>query len=138
MDIKVDFPGGKRVDASVNGFTFRTDQPINSGGAGSASSPFDLFLASIATCMGYYILTFCQIRNLPTDGLGLNLTTEKDPETNMITRIGAKIQLPEGFPAKYQEAVKKAAAGCAIKKHLDAPPVFHIEAAPIREMSLAA
>ena len=51
----VTFPGGKRVDAEYGGFTVRTDQPPQSGGEGSAPQPFDLFLASIATCAGIYV-----------------------------------------------------------------------------------
>jgi len=42
-EIKVIFPGGKRVDAEYKGFTIKTDQPDYAGGEGSAPAPFDLF-----------------------------------------------------------------------------------------------
>ena len=51
----VTFPGGKRVDAEYDGFTIKTDQSPKGGGEGSAPQPFDLFLASIATCAGSWI-----------------------------------------------------------------------------------
>src|SRR5215471_4208280 len=60
MDIEVSFPGGKRVDAQVGEFAIRTDQPEALGGAGTAPTPYDLFLASLATCAGIYVLGFCQ------------------------------------------------------------------------------
>jgi putative redox protein len=34
--------------------------------SGSAPSPFDLFMLSIGTCAGYYVLTFLQQRGLST------------------------------------------------------------------------
>ena len=54
MDMKVYFPGGKRVYADYGGFTIETDQPARGGGDDSAPAPFDLFLASIGTCAGIY------------------------------------------------------------------------------------
>jgi ribosomal protein S12 methylthiotransferase accessory factor len=54
MDMVVNFPGGKKVDAIYKGFTINTDQPEKGGGEGTAPSPFDLFLSSIGTCAGFY------------------------------------------------------------------------------------
>ena len=67
----VTFPGGKRVDASFNGFEIETDQAVDSGGDGSAPEPFDYFLASLATCAGIYILGFCQKRGISHEGVRL-------------------------------------------------------------------
>jgi ribosomal protein S12 methylthiotransferase accessory factor len=84
--IQVSFPGGKRVDAQVGAFTIRTDQPTEGGGEGSAPAPYDLFLASLATCAGIYVLGFCQARGIPTDGLALTQRHELDPDTHLPTR----------------------------------------------------
>jgi hypothetical protein len=83
QDIEVTFPGGKRVDAQVGPYVVRTDQPIEAGGAGSAIAPFDLFLASIATCAGIYVLGFCQARNLSVEGIRLEQQVELDPVTHL-------------------------------------------------------
>jgi putative redox protein len=37
MDMRVSFPGGKRVDAEYKGFTINTDQSVKNGGEGAAS-----------------------------------------------------------------------------------------------------
>src|SRR5690242_16184098 len=75
-DTEVTFPGGKRVAANVAGRVIRTDQPASLGGEDSAPAPFDLFLASIATCAGIYVLGFCQARNLSTEGLAVRQRVE--------------------------------------------------------------
>jgi putative redox protein len=87
MDIEVTFPSGKRVDARVGEHLVRTDQPIEAGGSGSAVAPFDLFLASIATCAGLYVLGSCQARGLGTEGLALRQHVELDPATKLPARI---------------------------------------------------
>ncbi len=122
----VRFPGGKRVDAEYAGFTFRTDQPPEGGGEGSAPAPFDLFLASIATCAGIYVKGFCDSRGIATDRLGLAMRIEREPGSARIAKLALEIQLPPDFPEKHREAVIRAADLCAVKKHIMKPPVFEI------------
>ena len=126
--IQVSFPGGVRVDAGYKGFVIQTDQPTHEGGTGAAPAPFDLFLASLATCAGFYVLVFCQERKIPTEGLALSMRTEKDPETKMISRISIEIMLPPGFPPKYKTAVVKAADQCTVKRQIVQPPAFEVVA----------
>jgi ribosomal protein S12 methylthiotransferase accessory factor len=122
----VSFPGGTRVDAEHGGFTIRTDQSPRNGGEGSAPPPFDLFLASIATCAGFYVKAYCDARRIPTDGLALRMEVERDHERHRVARLALEILLPEGFPEKHRDAVVRAADQCAVKKHILEPPVIAI------------
>ncbi len=126
MEMIVSFPGGARVDAQFGPHTIRTDQPPHAGGEGSAPAPFALFLASIGTCAGIYVLGFCRQRGLPTDGIQIVQRMEADPRTGMIGRIALDIQVPPEFPEKYRDALVRAASQCAVKKHLEAPPAFDV------------
>ena len=71
MDMEIVFAGGKKVDAVYKGFTVKTDQSESSGGRGSAPQPFDLFLASIGTCAGIYVLSYCQNHRIDADRIKL-------------------------------------------------------------------
>ena len=127
MDMKVSFPGGKKVNATYKGFTIKTDQSEKSGGEGTAPAPFDLFLSSIGTCAGLYVLLFCQERDISTDNINVVMKTERNPETHMIGKISIDINLPEGFPKKYTKAVISSANLCAVKKHILKAPAFDIQ-----------
>ena len=124
MDMEISFPGNKRVHARYKGFLIETDQSAGSGGDGSAPAPFDLFIASIGTCAGIYVLSFLEKRGLSTEGAGIVLRQERDPETKLVTKIILEIKLPGDFPDKYRDAVIRAAEQCAVKRHLDSPPAF--------------
>jgi putative redox protein len=126
MKMEILFPGGKRVDSTYNGFTVKTDQSKENGGENIAPSPFDLFLASIGTCAGIYVLSFCQTRKIVTDGLKMFLRFDRDEKSKMIEKMVIEILLPDGFPEKYRSAVIQAAELCAVKKHLERPPQFEI------------
>ncbi len=116
------------MDAHVGPFTVRTDQPQSYGGDNSAPSPFDLFLASLAACAGYYVLQFCDSRGIDTEGMRLTQRAERDPETKMLRKITLDIQLPPGFPSKYIPAAVRAAESCTVKRHLKNPPDFEVRA----------
>jgi ribosomal protein S12 methylthiotransferase accessory factor len=126
MEMEVSFPGGARVDASFAGYTVRTDQPPQGGGEASAPTPFALFLASVATCAGIYVLGFLRQRGLSSEGVRLRQRAHADPMSGMIRQIELVIEVPSGFPEKYLPAMVRAAELCAVKKHLEHPPQFSV------------
>lgn len=128
MEMIIDFPGGARVDAHFGEFTVKTDQPPMGGGEGSAPTPFNLFLASLGTCAGIYVLGFCRQRNLPTEGIRLVQRMYNDPAKGMLGKIEIEIQVPPTFPEKYLPSLIRSAELCAVKKHIENPPVFEVSA----------
>ena len=122
MEILIDFPGGSRVDAHFDDFTVPTDQPPTA----SAPTPFAVFLSSIGTCAGIYVLGFCKQRGLPTDNLRIVQNIHSDPQTGMVDQIDLDIQVPPTFPEKYRESLIRSAELCKVKKHLEHPPKFEI------------
>jgi len=125
MDVR--FPGGLRVDVEYHGFTIRTDQPVKAGGDGTAPSPFDLFLASIGACAGFYALNFCKARNIRTDGLCIRLDIVYDAEGKMVSRVDINVSLPGDFPPQYRDALLRAVESCTVKKHIQKPPEFAVK-----------
>lgn len=124
--MEITFPGGVAVAARHKDFTILTDQPVTAGGGNSAPSPFDLFLASLGTCAGFFALRFCQQRNLDTAGMRLTLTTERDEAAHRLTLVRIVLELPPAFPEKYHAAILKATDQCAVKRAIDDPPRFEV------------
>ena len=123
----VTFPGGKRVNASYDGFEIATDQCPDSGGDGSAPEPFDYFLASLATCAGIYVLGFCQKRNIPYDSVSLRQKWTRGEKTNHLSKVQISIEVPPDFPDRYHKALVRAASQCSVKKAIENPPEFQVE-----------
>src|SRR5512145_608288 len=114
MEMIIDFPGGARVDAHFGPYTVNTDQPASGGGEGSAPTPFAVFLSSIGTCAGIYVLGFCQQRGIPTDGVRIIQRVYSNPLTHMIDKIDLDIQVPSNFPDKYRDSLIRSAELCAV------------------------
>ena len=130
MEMRVRFAEKRKVDAEFDGFTVATDQPVDEGGDGSAPAPFDLFIASIATCAGFYVLRFLQTRDIDPAGAGLIVRTVRDEDAHLVRRIELDVRLPEGFPEKYRRAVVRAVDKCSVKRHLVDPPEIVVETIP--------
>ena len=81
-------------------------------------------MASIGTCAGIYVLSFLEQRGISTEGAGVNLSSERDPETKLVSKITLELRLPPGFPEKYRGAVIREAEQCAVEHHLDNSPAF--------------
>jgi ribosomal protein S12 methylthiotransferase accessory factor len=128
MELVIDFSGGARVDAHFGPYTVHTDQPLSGGGQGSAPTPFELFLSSIGTCAGIYVLGFCRQRGLPTEGIRIIQRVHSSPISNMVEKVDLEIQVPPEFPQKYYDSLVRSAELCAVKKHLEHPPSFSVYA----------
>jgi ribosomal protein S12 methylthiotransferase accessory factor len=127
-EIIVTLPGGRRVDARVGAHVVHTDQPVANGGADTAPSPFQLFLASLGTCAGIFVQGFCAARKLPTDGIRI-VERASFAEDGTLAAVDLELELPPGFPEKYRDAVAKVAEQCSVKRAIAAQPKFTVHAA---------
>jgi putative redox protein len=118
MSVEIYFDGNKKVNAVVDGFTVKTDQPLQAGGENSAPTPFSLFLASLGTCAGIYLKGFCDQRGIDTTGVRIEMEHVYNPEQKMIGKFIMDIHVPAGFPEQYDTALIKTASLCAVKRHL--------------------
>ena len=125
MEMIIDFPGGAKVDAHFGPYTIPTDQPPP-GGAGSAPAPFELFLASLGTCAGIYVLGFCRKRGISTESIRIIQRSHSNSTTGMVEKVELEIQVPPSFPREYYSALIRSAELCKVKKTLEQPPQFEI------------
>jgi putative redox protein len=129
--MEITFDGGKVITAHSHGHIIKTDQPISAGGDNTAPSPFDLFLASIGTCAGIYVKSFCDNRKIPTDNIKIIQSAEYDKESGLPVNIKLDIKLPADFPEKYKASVINVAELCKVKKSIANPPVFQVVSSQI-------
>jgi ribosomal protein S12 methylthiotransferase accessory factor len=124
--IDVRFPGGKKVDARIGDMIVHTDQSPERGGEGTAPEPFQLFLASIATCAGIFAIEFCEARSIPVEGMSLALKYDFDEKKQTCDKVSLQLNLPPGFPDQYKKAVVRTMDLCSVKKFIADRPEFAI------------
>lgn len=126
-EITVTFGGKMKIDAQAGAFTIHTDQPTSVGGDGTAPEPYTLFLASLATCAGIYVKSFCDARELDSSQVKLVQRMIPNEDGKGLATIAVDIQIPASFPEKYVDALVRSANFCAVKKTILNPPKFDIK-----------
>jgi putative redox protein len=126
MDMTINFLEGKKVSVDYRGHTIHTDQHETAGGDGSAPAPFDLLLASIGACAGFYVQVFCRKRNISLENVRMMLRNEKDPASGLVGRVTIEVTVDRDFPEKYLTTLKSVIDQCTVKKQLLNPPEFEI------------
>ncbi len=115
--MKITFEGNKKVKVRVKDFDVWTDQPKEQGGDATAPTPIDLFLASLGSCSGVFVLNFLKQHALPE-----NVYLTLDPVWNIseyvIDKINVLIHVPSDFPQKYENALIEVAKRCLVARHV--------------------
>ncbi len=126
MELKVTLEGNKKVSTHIGDHLIMTDQPEKSGGSNTAPAPYDLFLASIATCAGFYVQSYCDNKNIDCSGIEITLKAKRD-DKKVINGFVTTIHVPEEIPEKLHGVLKKVASQCAVKKTIMNNPDFIVE-----------
>ena len=121
----ISFPGGMQVQAQYKQFSIVTDQPVVNGGSNAAPSPYDLFLASIGTCAGYYALRYCQSRGFVPKDFEFKITPKWN-DKNQLVYIGINVQTFSSIPPEHCAGLAKAIESCAVKKVLCNAPSIEV------------
>jgi putative redox protein len=124
--MEITFDGGKVVTAHTKDHIIKTDQPAEKGGRNEYPSPFELYIASIGTCSGIYVKSFCDNRNISTKGIKMSQKVEYDKPTGLPVKIRIEITVPRDFPEEYIGALVKVAQMCKVKKSMMTPPEFEV------------
>lgn len=126
MEIHIDFDEGMKVNAHFKHFTVHTDQAKHVGGEETFPDPFSYFLSSLATCAGFFVLRFCQSRQIPTTGIQLHMQNDWNKTKGRVENIHLTIEIPATFPEKYAPALIRATHECSVKKALLNPPQIEV------------
>ena len=132
MRMEIGFPGNRKIAAKFRNFEVMTDQPVSQGGDNTAPAPFELFLASLGTCAGIFIKSFCLQRNLSTDEIKIIQEVEPGPEKGLLGKIKMEIQVSPDFPEQYKPVLINTANLCSVKKVIQNPPDFEIQVKTVR------
>ncbi len=126
MNVEVSFCEGDRIRAQTKDLVVEVEPPPGRGGNPDAYGPFDILLCGLATCTGFTVWDFLRERGFSRTKSGLRIRAERNQDTHLLANVVIEILVPEGFPAKYHDAVIRAAASCPVKDQLGLKPEFRV------------
>lgn len=116
--------GGDRHRITVRGHELVVDQPLGAGGEDAAPTPTELFVASLASCIGHYAR-----RALGSSSPGATIHCAWELSTGRpwrVTAIDIRVDLPADTPAARRAAVERAVSHCTVHNSITDPPLISV------------
>ena len=128
--IVVRHEGGQRFVAQVRSHLVTVDQPRGAGGLDDGPMPIELLGVSLGTCIALYVQHFCQARDLPCEGMRVEVEQLGARNPNRIRQFEVRVVLPEPLPPAYGEMLERVVRSCPAHNTLEhgAEVLVHIDA----------
>lgn len=130
MKLTVAYHDGTRYDITSGKHRVVTDQPVIEGGQDAGMSPVELFVGSVAGCVGYFVGRFCARHDIPRDGLSIGAEWTMAEGPHRVGRIDISIHLPHRITPEQKERLLKVASGCTVHQSLTVAPTVAIKLNP--------
>jgi len=127
---EIKYIGGMKFEAKNRSHSVIIDQPQASGDEDKGFTPPELFVDSLGSCIGVYVLGFCKNTGLNPNGMKITMDWEKAiDKPARIQKINAKIELPNANPGPRKAALLKIAESCLIHETIKHQPEIKIDLA---------
>jgi uncharacterized OsmC-like protein len=123
--ITVTYVSGDRMRIEVRGHEVVTDQPVEDGGEDTAPTPTEMFVASLAACVGFYAERFLHRNRLSTDGLRVTTDFRWAENPHRVGEIDVDVEAP-GLTAAKREAFSRVIEHCTVHNSLRRPPEVRV------------
>ena len=130
MKLSVAYQGGTRYDIVTDRHRVVTDQPVDEGGADAGMSPVELFVGSVASCVGYFVGLFCARHDISREGLKVEAEWTMAEGPHRVGQILLSIRLPHRITPEQKERLMKVAYGCTVHQSLAVPAKVVIDLNP--------
>lgn len=130
MKLSVAYQGGTRYDILSDRHRVVTDQPVDEGGADAGMSPVELFVGSVASCVGYFVGQFCARHDISREGLKVEAEWTLAEGPHSVGQILLAIRLPHRVTPELRERLLKVAHGCTVHQSIVVPAHIAIDLNP--------
>jgi uncharacterized OsmC-like protein len=116
---------GLRFTAEVRGHRITVDQPAPKGGD-AGPMPLELIGAALGTCIALYVQQYCASRELPCEGLRVELHQESARAPYRVGAFRVSVLLPEPIAPEHLEMLERIARSCPVHNTLLHAPEMDI------------
>jgi putative redox protein len=128
--ITVSHVAGDRFAIELGEHTLMVDQPIQDGGEGTAPTPTELFVASLASCVAHYARRYLARHQLSTEGLTVTAGYQIGSSPARVSAVQVVVLVSPDVPADRREALLAVASHCTVHNSLTHPPTVQVTLEP--------
>jgi uncharacterized OsmC-like protein len=122
ISMRVDHDKGDRFAIEIRGHRVVVDQPAEMGGDDVGPTPTELFVASLASCVGFYARRYLARHDLDDTGLAVEVTYTMATKPSRVGDVTLRLVVPAGVPQERQAALMAMAGHCTVHNTLTVTP----------------
>ncbi len=125
---EIRYKGRSKFVAHNRSHEVTIDLPADFGGEDKGPTPPEVFIDALGSCMGIYVIRYCNSAGIDTRDLRIKIEWEKELKAQpyYIKKIDIKIDLPNADVGPRKEALLKVAGSCLIHQTIKAQPPIGI------------
>src|SRR5512132_299109 len=125
--LSVAHQGADQFELQVRGHRLLCDQPLADGGGDQGPTPTELFVASLAACVGFYARRFLARHHLDPGGLRVEAAFTMSPDRPArVDTITLRLLLPQPLEENRRQALLAVVEHCTVHNSLRTPPQVRI------------
>ncbi len=126
--MEVGYLDGEAYEIAVRGHRIVVDQPPDAGGADTAPTPTELFVASLASCVAYYAGRYLTRHGYDRTGLTVSAAYELATDRPARVRsVAIAVKVPTELPESRRPALEAVVRHCTVHNTLHSPPAVRID-----------
>ena len=122
ITMRVDHDRGDRFAIQIRGHRVVVDQPAEMGGDDVGPTPTELFVGSLASCVGFYARRYLARHDLDATGLAVEVTYTMATKPSRVGDVTLRLVVPAGVPVERQAALMAMAGHCTVHNTLTVTP----------------
>ena len=120
--MRVRWQADDRFDIQVRGHTITVDQPAEVGGGDVGPTPTELFVAGLASCVGFYARRYLRRHHIDPAGLEVTTSYRMGARPARVDAVEMEIHLPAELPPDRRAGLLAQAAHCTVHTSITHTP----------------
>lgn len=124
--LKVEYQGGRKFQVTSGANSFVIDLPKEKGGGGEGPNSTDVFISSLGSCVGVYIVFYCEKVGIDCSGMVIDIDYKMADNPRRVGEVDVKVSMSNAELGARKDAVLRTAQMCAVKNTFLNPPKIDI------------
>lgn len=108
------YKGDMLFESKLGTHSILIDVPSVMGGSDRGPTPPELFIASLGSCVGAFVVNYCGKSDIDTKDMTIDVTFDKVEDPTRLVNLKIEVNLPHGDCKKRQKAILRVAEHCPV------------------------
>ena len=108
------YKGDMLFESEMGSHTLTIDVPPAMGGNDRGPTPPELFIASLGSCVGAFVASYCAKSGVDATDLRVDVSFDKEENPTRLVNVQVTIFLPHGECKNRRQAMQRVAEHCPV------------------------